>query len=301
MEVPTENPLTFQLNRPESGVQLNNQNSGTEFNQNIDENAILSQLDHLRHWQESQRQILISSQLDQQRLLNWEKQKLYEMLGVNSTEENIDSNDDSLPEHEDDDALQVRSIHNRSPPASMPMTMELQSPSINQLNNIIANLATAIPYQPNIATENHVNIPKRPFLKRGEGLKNRFKIPPDAYRLDKLPKYKYAPRLSKHAQTAAQSRDKQRHKTDAKNDTKISGNDDDAGEVIKSEGHPNIIQSQSLQLGEAHQNDKQRKSYSHRNVSELKLRRKLTEKSQAPNNLGRDAAIVGNLAERGLC
>lgn len=293
MEHPAKNPFPFQFNRPEIVAQ----NADAEFNESIDENAILSQLDHLRHWQESQRQILLSSQLDQQRVLNWEKQKLYEMLGVNSTQEDIDSNDESLPEHEE--AMQVQ-CKQRSPPASSPMLMELQSPSINQLNKIIANLATTIPHQPNIATENHVNAPKRPYLKRGEGLRNRFKISPDAYRLDKLPKYKYAPRLSKHAQTASQSRDKQRHKTDAKNDTKSL--DNDAGEVMKSEGHRNIKRTQSLELGEAiQQNDEHRRSYSRRNVSELKLRPKLTGKVQASNNLGRDAIILGNIAEQGLC
>lgn len=35
-------------------------------------------------------------------------------------------------------------------------------------------------------------VTKRPFLKRGEGLTNRFKIPPDQYNLKKLPKYKFS-------------------------------------------------------------------------------------------------------------
>lgn len=33
---------------------------------------------------------------------------------------------------------------------------------------------------------------KRPFLKRGQGLTNRFKIHPDQYKLQNLPKYKFA-------------------------------------------------------------------------------------------------------------
>lgn len=35
-------------------------------------------------------------------------------------------------------------------------------------------------------------IVKRPFLKRGEGLTNRFKVDPDRYKLHNLPKYKFA-------------------------------------------------------------------------------------------------------------
>lgn len=35
-------------------------------------------------------------------------------------------------------------------------------------------------------------VPARPFLKRGEGLKARFKVDPNVFKLDNLPKYKYA-------------------------------------------------------------------------------------------------------------
>lgn len=38
---------------------------------------------------------------------------------------------------------------------------------------------------------------KKPFLKRGAGLSTRFRIPPDAYNLKKLPRYKYQDRLQK--------------------------------------------------------------------------------------------------------
>lgn len=39
-------------------------------------------------------------------------------------------------------------------------------------------------------------IAKRTFLKRGEGLKSRFGVHPDAFKLDNLPKYKYASRVN---------------------------------------------------------------------------------------------------------
>uniref|UniRef100_A0A1Q3F2G5 Putative t complex protein n=1 Tax=Culex tarsalis TaxID=7177 RepID=A0A1Q3F2G5_CULTA len=42
-------------------------------------------------------------------------------------------------------------------------------------------------------------VPAKPFLKRGEGLKARFKVDPNVFKLDNLPKYKYA----NHAKTRA--------------------------------------------------------------------------------------------------
>lgn len=42
------------------------------------------------------------------------------------------------------------------------------------------------------AAESSVPVIKRPFLRRGEGLTNRFKIPPDRYNLQNLPRYKFA-------------------------------------------------------------------------------------------------------------
>lgn len=42
--------------------------------------------------------------------------------------------------------------------------------------------------------ENKRAVVKRPFLRKGEGLTTRFKVPPDAFNLKNLPKYKYANR-----------------------------------------------------------------------------------------------------------
>lgn len=328
----SNNILTFQsnTNTPIMNNGANNQNSDAETSDVMDENAILAQLNQLRQWQESQRQVLLSSQLDQQRMLEWEKQQLYQMLGVNSTHEENGSPDDTqfvgvdnddneelndtdktIPTHDDD--LRTPSHDRRDP--SAPMQMELQSPSINQLNKIIANLATNTACQLKPETNNHTNIPKRRYLKRGEGLTNRFKMPPDAFRLDKLPKYKYVQRVPKHAQPALQNRDKQRHKLNAKCDTKSTNDNDDdgggddaddVGEVITSEGRQHIIGAQSLQSYQTSQQASVdlniRKNIKGKNVSQLKLRPTSTANTQQlqPHNLGRDVNAVQTNSEQGM-
>lgn len=42
------------------------------------------------------------------------------------------------------------------------------------------------------SADSNQQVPKRPFLKRGQGLTNRFKIHPDRYKLQNLPKYKFS-------------------------------------------------------------------------------------------------------------
>lgn len=290
-------PSEFQLNRQLANVNINHQNSDTSIDGIIDEGPIMAQLNQLRQWQESQKQILLTSQMDQQRLLQWEKEQLYAMLGINSTNEEIDSPDDSEchTKHEPAEQSNDRQSPQNFPPINQ---IQLQSPSINQLDKIIANLAT------NTATSqllkspsaDHANIPKRPYLKRGEGLKNRFKIAPDAFRLDKLPKYKYLQRAPKHAQrmAASQNQDKQRHKSSHATHVDIKSTATDAGELIKSEGHQRNIQTQSLQPCEITRKTAKHlsacTSYSSRtNVSQLKLRPTKNKQQLVQNSLGIDA------------
>lgn len=301
----TNSALAFQANRQLADADINNRNSDAGCDGDIDEGPIVAQLNQLRQWQESQRQILLSSQMDQQRLLQWEKEQLYAMLGVNSTNEEIDSpdasqcddngaecNDNKNLEHIIDESA-IQPDDRRSQQHLAPINhIQLQSPSINQLDKIIANLATNTACQLKSPSINHANIPKRKFLKRGEGLTNRFKIAPDAFRLDKLPKYKYLQRAPKHAQPASQHQDKQRHKSShAKNDTKSAATD--TGEVIKSEGRQRNIGAQSVQPCEATQktgsNLSARTSRSRTNVSQLKLHATANKQKLVQNSLEKDA------------
>lgn len=62
-------------------------------------------------------------------------------------------------------------------------------------DNIISPLKNIDEFQDET---NEVQVPKRPFLKRGVGLTSRFRIAPDAFNLKKLPPYKYADRVNKN-------------------------------------------------------------------------------------------------------
>lgn len=197
-------------------------NNGIE-QETINEDMIMARLNELRLWQESQRKTLEDSQMDQQKLLQLEKQKLYELFGLvpnestnaYSTESSFDIGNNQNNVHE---TPKIQKPDHITPIDEK--SLELQSPSINQLQKIIANMANRSPRARrdiHQKCQDTSNIPKRPYLKRGEGLKNRFKISPDAFRLDKLPKYKYAQRMQKHAQSRCSR--KQRHQENTTNDT----------------------------------------------------------------------------------
>lgn len=230
-----------------------NKNDDIEFNI-PDESMILARLNELRQWQESQRKMLAESQLDQQKMLQLEKQKLYAMFGISAEEVSVislnddaDDDDDGPIEksynfqsnqnvHDFNETPKVLRNENLQPIGEKPL--ELHSPSIKQLQKIMDNIALRSPnhkdQHPNEIPE---NIPKRPYLKRGEGLKNRFKISPDAFRLDKLPKYKYAQRMQKHAQSTLSR--KQRHQEITTNDTIISSAAEGVVDNTTSEGRQN--------------------------------------------------------------
>lgn len=225
----------------------------------VDENMILAQLNQLREWQEAQRQTLLQQQLEQQQMLALEKQKLYNLFGLSANESDLQndgvcSSESSyfLPCIPNPNVRKQNSDVNDTPYTNARLhderPLELHSPSVNQLQKIIENIAIRSPKRDETAYDevNADEIPKRPFLKRGEGLKSRFKISPDAFRLDKLPKYKYAQRMQKHAQTKQSH--KQRHQEITTNNTtaaaaSIARN----GGGVTSEGHQNITNDKCTQ------------------------------------------------------
>lgn len=212
-------------------------NNGIEYQLNdgeFDENVIFSRLNALREWQDGQRRMLAENQLDQQNLLELEKQKLYELFGLNASADDT-INDDKEDEEDDDSSADTHymepkqqqhthcnaenispNIHAQRESARNDSNLMLQSPSIDQINKIIKNMVVRSPIVESHNSEPNTNVVKRPFLKRGEGLKNRFKISPDAFRLNNLPKYKYADRIRKHAHNAS-TKQKKRHKNDVIN------------------------------------------------------------------------------------
>lgn len=218
-----------------SNVSSGDDNSETEVDvdigESIDENVILERLNQLRQWQEEQRLILAENQLDQQKMLQLEKQKLYELFGLvhessigSGTCDNSDINcTNEIQEYlnqsnKAEGPLLSQNNKNRPSKSIEDKEIRLKSPSVHQMQNIIRNIGKG-PKMLEYPDENIENVPKRPFLKRGEGLKNRFKISPDAFRLDNLPKYKFAKRTPKHAQNSTKFR-KKCHQSGITNDAK---------------------------------------------------------------------------------
>lgn len=195
--------------------------------QMIDENIILNRLNELRRWQEDQRMILAENQLDQQKMLHLEKQKLYELFGVSGMP------DDSSPENQYDrstiskqDSITANQFSDNSTSKHYDISsfdekkLRLQTQSKQKIQNIVETFGN----RSRSDEENHnysqnVEIPRRSFLKRGEGLKSRFKISPDAFRLNNLPKYKFANKNTRHAQYD-QKMNKKCHRQENTNDAK---------------------------------------------------------------------------------
>lgn len=223
---------------------------------NNTEEFILARLNELRQWQESQQKSLVESQSDQKKMLELEKQKLYALLGLSANESDLHDTGACSTESsyflphipsvkvDNNETTPKRSAYSNDLPIDE-KPLEIHSPSMNQLQKIIENMAPKrSPRRDRIPDEPNVDIPKRPFLKRGEGLKQRFKMSPDAFRLDNLPKYKYAQRMQKHAQTT-KSRKQRHHQENTTNDTIASTAGIRVG--VTSEGHQNNAKEKSTQ------------------------------------------------------
>ncbi|XP_050068398.1 centromere protein J [Anopheles maculipalpis] len=150
--------------------------------------SILMRLEQLKHWQEEQQRVLLEKHLAQQQLLEREQRKMYAVLGLSqhSIEEGREESfgdSDSEPEYEETnlqaqlaaERLQERSVKNDAP-AMLDSDTE-QPPTAEQDQE---------------ALQRARKVPKKRFLKRGEGLRARFKVDPDKFKLENLPKYKFA-------------------------------------------------------------------------------------------------------------
>lgn len=209
----------------------------------IDENLVLLRLNQLRMWQQNQQQALIDQQLSQRELLYQEKNKLYEMFGLSMNSENDIEND----EDEDDDTSEaitvkenLKSQNDKTPSKRSTNFLNkneeilLKSPPITlNMDKIIQNMSIRT-----MTNDENQNLPKHRYLKRGEGLKKRFQISPDALRLNNLPKYKY--RIKTHAPALNPNR---RHTEEKRNPY------DD----VKTSAIPSTVTTTKLS-GEGHQN-----------------------------------------------
>ncbi|XP_017083487.2 centromere protein J [Drosophila eugracilis] len=131
----------------------------------LSQEAITQRLAALSRWQDDQKRLLQERQSNQRVLLGLEQRNMYKMLGLLHQEtenQNISVLEDS--QWDEDHSVQMPRL------AAEQDDQELEIP-----------LTSPQPAKP-----------KRPFLRRGEGLKQRFKINPDQLRLENLPRYKYA-------------------------------------------------------------------------------------------------------------
>ncbi|XP_016985739.1 centromere protein J isoform X2 [Drosophila rhopaloa] len=138
---------------------------GSPIGKPFSQEAITHRLAALNRWQDEQKRLLQERQSNQRVLLGLEQRNMYKMLGLLHQE--ADTRENSVLED---------SQWDEDPSIQMPrLTAE-------QDDQVLRNPSTS----PQLAR------PKRPFLRRGEGLKQRFKINPDQLRLENLPRYKFA-------------------------------------------------------------------------------------------------------------
>ncbi|KAH8344059.1 hypothetical protein KR084_003859 [Drosophila pseudotakahashii] len=136
---------------------------GTAFSQE----AITQRLAALTRWQDEQKRLLQERQSNQRVLLGLEQRNMYKMLGFLHQE--AQSRENSVLEDsqwDEDHSIQMPRLAADQDDHELEQEVPLTSPQPAK--------------------------PKRPFLRRGEGLKQRFKINPDQLRLENLPRYKYA-------------------------------------------------------------------------------------------------------------
>ncbi|XP_052863255.1 uncharacterized protein LOC128269891 [Anopheles cruzii] len=148
--------------------------------------SILARLEQLKKWQEEQQRVLLEKHIAQQQLLEQEQHKMYEVLGLQphtvdeDEQESFPEDSDSEPEYEETN-LEAQLASERIKP--------------NDADNNESTLRTSNANFPSLEPKGDAprkNVPKKPYLKRGEGLRTRFRVDPDKFKLDNLPKYKFA-------------------------------------------------------------------------------------------------------------
>uniref|UniRef100_A0A182JLJ0 Centromere protein J C-terminal domain-containing protein n=1 Tax=Anopheles atroparvus TaxID=41427 RepID=A0A182JLJ0_ANOAO len=178
--------------------------------------SILARLEQLKQWQEQQQQVLLEKHIAQQQLLEREQRKMYEVLGLqkhatgDGTYEESFEGSDTEPEYEETNLqAQLAAVRSKQIPDDDESTMfdsDLEHPSAQQEE----------------ALQKSSNIPKRPFLKRGEGLRARFKVDPNKFKLNNLPKYKFANHNRERNNRKSGSKRDSVHDSDGKHTAAVS-------------------------------------------------------------------------------
>ncbi|XP_055850033.1 centromere protein J [Episyrphus balteatus] len=132
-----------------------------------DSSGIVQRLEELNLWQEEQKRILFEKQNNQRKLLGLEHRKMYETLGIYHA-------DSSMLNEED---------------------VSIDESSCSETDLGVSALDQTVDEEI-IQEQEHNQVtdekPKRPFLRRKQGLINRFKVDPDQFNLQNLPPYKFS-------------------------------------------------------------------------------------------------------------
>ncbi|XP_039947451.1 centromere protein J [Bactrocera neohumeralis] len=159
---------------------------------------IVKRLEKLSKWQEEQKRLLDDRQNMQRKMLGLEHQDIYEKMGFlhgNDIIQNIDkgggdTSGDQLKKYEIKDDFDSDSE-----------IKEIESRLFQSRNKTQGELSNQRNYDSIDYNNEQIEVkdikPKRPYLKRGEGIKARYKISPESLRLNNLPRYKYADAHSK--------------------------------------------------------------------------------------------------------
>ncbi|CRK99506.1 CLUMA_CG012825, isoform A [Clunio marinus] len=168
------------------------------------QNDLINRLNGLKKYQEEQESIIKTKQLDQRALLTREQLQMYEMLGLSvSSYAELTSEQTNVGTHSDNDFEDI--THMNQEEEESDSSDESYIKTYN--NELVTKDTMASPTEHVLENENEENesqVPKRPFLRRGSGLTARFRIPPDAFNLKNLPRYKYADRIKKNLSKTAQ-------------------------------------------------------------------------------------------------
>lgn len=170
---------------------------------------ILQRLEELRRWQEEQHNALLTKQIAQREMLHLEKNKLYEMFGISLNSTVVNETASETSDVQDGSRLHpglLEEIQRSEKDSQVSVAEEQHEEDDHDINKELG-IINEEPIGTNEGRTNE-NPTTRPFLKRGEGLKARFKVHPNELRLDNLPKYKFAgshPKLSRKQRRVTRS------------------------------------------------------------------------------------------------
>lgn len=151
---------------------------------------ITTRLAALNRWQEEQKRLLEERQNNQRLMLGLEHRNMYQMLGL-LHDDVVDENTRDVHLIENNDKLEQEQEQEQE------QQQQHQSSSIQMVRHAKQDenggeKAEQCFQLTDISTSPRPARPKKPFLRRGDGLKQRFKVDPDQLRLNNLPRYKFA-------------------------------------------------------------------------------------------------------------